>query len=147
MLDNDSGTTAQTGVSDTRRQMVANMFTAIDEKDVDGFLNHMAPDAVQRFGNGEPLRGHAEMRVGNAAFIDSLASMHHEVLSLWESDDGVVCRLRVTYGRLDGTAVTLPGVTIFREEDGLISEYLVFFDVAPVFAIAEPGVPDALLGT
>lgn len=122
------------GVSVERRRMVAEMFTAIDAKDVDGLLRYLAPDASQRFGNAEPLRGHDEIRAGNVAFLDSIASIRHEVTGLWESEEGVICRLQVTYTRHDGRSVTIPGVTMFREEHGLIVEYEVYFDVAPVFA-------------
>ena len=96
-------------------------------------VGFFAPDASQRFGNREPLRGHEQIREGNLAFLSSIASLSHEILSLWESDEGVAIRLDVTYVTLDGRTVTIPVVTTFREHDGLIDEYQVYFDPEPVF--------------
>lgn len=116
--------------------MVLDLFRAIDAKDVDGLLDHLAPDAIQRFGNQEPLRGHEQIRAANAAFYSAIDSLSHEVTGLWEWDDTVVVRIDATYTRLDGVAVTVPAVSIMRESGGLIAEYQVFADMTPVFAPA-----------
>lgn len=121
-------------VSEARRRRVGEMFAAIDAKDVDALLAFLAPDAIQRLGNMPPLRGHGEIRKGNEDFLGSVAGIHHDVTRVWESDEGVVVNLRVTYDRHDGKSVTIPVVTIFRETDGLIDEYEVYFDITPVFA-------------
>lgn len=119
-----------------RRQMVLDLFHAIDSKNIDALLAYMAPEATQRFAHQEPLRGHEEIRAGNAAFFDAIDSASHEITGLWESDGTVIVRINVTYMRLDGLSVTIPAVTIFRESDGLIVEYEVFVDTAPIFAPA-----------
>jgi ketosteroid isomerase-like protein len=119
-----------------RRQMVLDLFRMIDSKNIDGLLAYMAPEATQRFAHQEPLRGHAEIRAGNAAFFNAIESATHEITGLWEWDGTVVVRINVTYVRLDGLTVTIPAVTIFRESDGLIVEYEVFVDTAPIFAPA-----------
>ena len=49
-------------------------------------------------------------------------------------DGNVIVRINAMYGRRDGTAVTLPAVTIFSESEGLIDSYQVFVDIAPVVA-------------
>lgn len=116
--------------------MVLDLFRAIDAKDVDGLLDHLAPDAIQRFGNQEPLRGHEQIRAANVAFYSAIDSLSHEVTGLWEWDDTVVVRIDATYTRLDGVAVTVPAVSIMRESGGLIVEYQVFVDMTPVFAPA-----------
>jgi ketosteroid isomerase-like protein len=120
-------------VSDERRAMIAEMFAAIDDQDTEKLVGYFSAEGTQRFGNGAPLRGHDEIRQGNLAFFSSIESLSHEILTLWESEEGVVIRLSVTYGRRDGSSVTLPAVTIIRERDGLIGEYEVYFDVEPVF--------------
>ncbi len=123
-------------ITPEREQMVGDLLRAIDSKDIDGLLGHMAPEATQRFGNQEPLRGHDQIRAGNSAFLNLFASLQHQVTGLWEWDATVVVRVDVTYTRLDGVRVTIPAVTIFREAGGQIVEYEVYFDPAPVFAPA-----------
>jgi ketosteroid isomerase-like protein len=117
-----------------RRQMVLDLFRAIDSKDVDGLLAHMAPDATQRFANQAPLQGHEAIREANSAFFGTIDRLHHEVTELWEWDGTVFVRIDATYTRLDGVAVTVPAVTILRVFDDLIADYEVFVDMTPVFA-------------
>lgn len=40
----------------------------------------------------------------------------------------------MTYTRKDGGTVTVPVVTIYRPAGGLIDNYRVFIDLAPLFA-------------
>lgn len=119
-----------------RRQMVLDLFRAIDSQDIDGLLAYMTPEATQRIGNQEPLRGHEQIRAAHVDFYRTIDSLSHELTGLWEWDGTVVIRINATYTRLDGLAVTVPAVTIFRESDGLIVEYEAFVDMTPVFAPA-----------
>jgi ketosteroid isomerase-like protein len=123
-------------VTSERRKMVVDLLGAVDSKDVDGLLSYLKPEATQTFGNQEPLRGHDAIRAANVAFFETIESIQHQIIGLWESDGTVIVRIIATYGRRDGKSVTLPAVTIFRESDGLIDEYQVYFDVAPVVAPA-----------
>ena len=121
-------------VTPQRQHMVLDLFRAIDSQDIERLLSYMAPEATQRFGHQEPLRGHEAIRAGNVRFFNTIESVSHEITGLWEWDGTVVVRINATYVRLDGLAVTVPAVTIFREADGQIVEYEVFVDQAPVFA-------------
>ena len=119
-----------------RRQVIDDLFRAIDAKDVDGLLAHLAPDATQRFGNQEPLRGHEQIRAATEEFFGAIDSLRHDVTGLWEWDDTLVVRLDASYTRLDGLTVTVPAASILTVSDGLIAEYQVFADMTPVFAPA-----------
>jgi ketosteroid isomerase-like protein len=119
-----------------RGQVIDDLFRAIDAKDVDGLLAHLAPDAIQRFGNQEPLRGHEQIRAANEAFFGAIDSLRHAVTGLWVWDDTIVVRLDASYTRLDGLTVTVPAASILRVSDGLIADYQVFADMTPVFAPA-----------
>jgi ketosteroid isomerase-like protein len=124
----------RTNVTAERREMMLELFDAIDSKNVEGLLSVLAPDATQTFGNQEPLRGHEEIRAANLAFFGMIGSIRHEVLDLLEWDGTIVARLKATYVRSDGRAVTVPAVSILTESDGLIVDYQVYVDQAPVFA-------------
>jgi ketosteroid isomerase-like protein len=119
-----------------RGQVIDDLFRAIDAKDVDGLLAHLAPDAIQRFGNQEPPRGHEQIRAANEAFLGAIDSLRHAVTGLWVWDDTIVVRLDASYTRLDGLTVTVPAASILRVSDGLIADYQVFADMTPVFAPA-----------
>ena len=125
-----------TETTSPRSQLIDDLFRAIDAKDVDGLLAHLAPDAIQRFGNQEPLRGHEQIRAGNEQFFDAIDALRHDVTGLWQCDDTIVVRLDASYTRLDGRTVTVPAASILTVSGGLIADYQVFADMAPVFAPA-----------
>ena len=132
-------TSTATELSSERGQQVARIFDMIDRRDVDALAESFEPDGVQQLGNQPPLRGRAEIRAGNTAFLFGLAGLRHEITGLWEAGATVIVRLLVHYALLDGRAVTLPAVTIFTEAPGgLIDHYQVWFDVAPLFTPPPP---------
>jgi ketosteroid isomerase-like protein len=103
--------------------------------DADAWSSYLADDVVMRFGNGEPVHGRAACRDALAGFYDTIDGVSHAIVGEWESNDSAVFESNVTYTRKDGKEVTVPSVTIARTDDeGVISDYRVFVDLAPVFA-------------
>jgi ketosteroid isomerase-like protein len=112
-----------------------NLFEDIDTKDADRWAVHLADDAVMRFGNGEPVRGREACRDALAAFWDTIEGVRHDPVRQWETDTATIVEAMITYTLPGGRQVTVPGVTIYRtDDDGLIDDYRVFIDLAPLSA-------------
>jgi len=87
------------------------------------------------FGNGEPMIGPAAVEAGVTGFFTTIKALRHRIVNEWHGESGSVAELEVTYDRLDGKQVAIPVTTILhRRNDGLIDDYRVMFDLAPVFA-------------
>ena len=87
------------------------------------------------FGNGEPMVGPAAVEAGVAGFFGTIKGIRHRIVNEWHDHAGTVAELEVTYDRLDGEQATIPAATIYhRRDDGLVDDYRVMFDLAPVFA-------------
>ncbi len=113
------------------------MFAAVDALDNDAMLELLAPDPVQVFGNQEPLMGRDAINAANKAFATMVAGVRHDITREWYQGNDAIVEANVTYQRLDGGLVNLPVVSIYRtDENGLIEDYRVFYDPAPVFAPA-----------
>jgi ketosteroid isomerase-like protein len=111
------------------------LFSVIDAMDVPTVVAHFAEDGQVVFGNAQPMIGVDEVRAGLAAFYDTIAGLHHEVVKEWNVGQETIIELRVTYDRKDGKQVTIPCVTIFHTDAaGKIDAYRVYFDLAPVYA-------------
>jgi ketosteroid isomerase-like protein len=111
------------------------MFRDIDCMDVDAWAAYLAPDAVMRLGNADPVYGRQACREALAGFYDMIHGLRHEVVERWEHGSATIVEGTVTYTRRDGLDVTVPVVTIYRTNaDELISDYRVYIDPAPVFA-------------
>jgi ketosteroid isomerase-like protein len=119
----------------TTRPQTRNVFTRTDAMDVAEIVSLFATDARVVFGNGQPMVGVDEIRTGTIAFYETIAGLHHEIVTEWSFLDDTIVELKVTYDRKDGQQVTIPCVTIFHTDaEGKIDDYRVYFDVAPIYA-------------
>jgi len=110
------------------------MFEAADRLDVDGWCSHLSEDVHFRFGNAEPLHGRSAVREAVGQFFAGLKGLRHEILEDWTVDDKVIQQLQVTYTRPDDSQVTIPAVNILRIDGQSIGEYLIYVDLAPLYA-------------
>ena len=110
------------------------LFAMTDSMDVDSLMSVFAEDARLVMGNGQPLVGLDEIRTGTATFFDTIAGLHHSIVTEWTFGSDTIVELKVTYDRKDGRRVTIPCVTIFHSDAvGKIDDYRVYFDVAPIY--------------
>ena len=110
------------------------LFVSIDSMDMEGFLGFIAADAEFRFGSAPPVQGRAGIRSAVEGFFSSIAAVRHDLKRIVAQDDTVVCEGEVTYTRHDGSGITLPFCNVFETDDGLISVYRVYIDIAPLYA-------------
>ena len=113
------------------------MFADIDRMDAHAWASYLAPDAVMRFGNADPVHGRESCREALSAFYAQIDGLRHDVVEQWEHGPATIVEAICTYTRTDGHEVAVPVVTIYRTNPaGLISDYRVYIDLAPVFAAA-----------
>jgi ketosteroid isomerase-like protein len=109
----------------------------INKMDANAWASHLAPDVVMRFGNADPVYGRDACRDALAAFYARIGGLRRDVIELWEHGAATIVEANLTYTRKDGTDVAVPAVTIYRTDDqGLVSDYRIYIDLAPVFAEA-----------
>jgi ketosteroid isomerase-like protein len=119
----------------TPTERVRRLFAAVDTLNPQAPLEHIADDVVFRFGNNDLIIGKPAFEESGVQFFGSLASIHHELLSIWAPEpDVVITEMNVTYGRQDDSTLTLPCCNVFRFKDGLIATYTIYMDIGPVFA-------------
>jgi hypothetical protein len=122
-------------MASTTRPHTRDLFAMTDAMDVDTLTSVFADDARLVFGNGEPLVGIDKIRTGTTAFFDTIAGLHHSIVTEWKFGADTIVELQVTYDRKDGQQVTIPCVTIFHTDAaGKIDDYRVYFDVTPIYA-------------
>jgi ketosteroid isomerase-like protein len=121
--------------TETRDVSLASLFAALDRGDIDAYLEYLAPDAVLRFGNAEPIGGRRAIKDSLREFYKVFKSVRHEPVETWRGADGAAVEADVSYERRDGREVRVPAVTICRfDEQGLVNDYRIFVDLAPLFA-------------
>jgi ketosteroid isomerase-like protein len=113
---------------------VASIFADIDAFDPDKFVAHLTPDARFRFGNADPVTGRAAVREAVAGFFSTIDGLTHHILNSWDSGDTTIVQIDVEYKRKDGKTVTTPNADILVFDGGLVRDWQIYIDVAPVFA-------------
>jgi ketosteroid isomerase-like protein len=121
--------------TDDRVASLTSLFATYDRGDIDGFLEYLAPDVSLRFGNAEPIHGRQAIKESLQEFSKLFNWIRHDHVETWRAPDGAAVEADVTYERTDGREVHVPAVTICRfDERGLINDYRIFIDLAPLFA-------------
>lgn len=113
---------------------VQDVFAAVDAADAGRFAGFFAEDGAFRFGNAPPVVGRVAIEAAVAGFFGSIRSCRHRLLRFWDAEGRCAMDGEVRYQRLDGAELTLPFANVFVLRDGRIAQYLVFVDLAPLFA-------------
>jgi ketosteroid isomerase-like protein len=121
---------SETTVSDQLRRVFAT-FDAQDVLTLEAFMTH---DVELRLGNAEATKGKAALVDAVNGFLETIAAVRHEILSVYTDGDAAIVEFDVHYTRRDGNVVTLPCCNVFRLRDGLIAEYRSYMDATPVYA-------------
>lgn len=115
--------------------MVRRVFQAADSFNPEEFARLLAEDATLVFGNAEPLVGREAVVAGLRKFFSTIGGLQHRIVRSWQVDADTIAETEVTYQRLDGKEVSVVAVSIWHTRgDGLISDYRIFVDLAPVYA-------------
>ncbi|WP_158220925.1 nuclear transport factor 2 family protein [Kineosporia sp. R_H_3] len=105
-----------------------------DSLDAAAFAARFAPDASFAMGNNPPLTGPAEIEAGLKGFFGLIAGMRHDFSHRYTVGSVEVMEAAVTYTRLDGSTVTVPGASVTERSGDVITAMRAYIDVAPLFA-------------
>lgn len=121
-------------IDEKKRRLLDDLFSSIDEKNVERFLRFLTDDAIFRFGSAAPVEGQEEIREAIVDFFGTIAGSKH-VLGKMLADNGtLVCEGEVTYTRHDDSEITLPFANVFEFEGELISHYKIYADAGPLYS-------------
>ena len=116
-------------------EMTQRIFAAVESMKPGDMAEFFTEDAQLVFGNREPLVGREAIIAGSQAFFSTIKGLQHRIVNEWQIGADTVVETDVTYRRLDDKSVSVPVVSIrHARDDGLIDDYRVFFDLAPVYA-------------
>ena len=91
-------------------------------------------DVVFRFANNPAVTGRAAVEQAVTGFFTTISGLTHHLLQTWEEGDTVITQADVTYVRQDGKKTTVPNANILTFHDGLVREWRIYIDIAPVYA-------------
>ncbi len=119
-----------TSTKSPHRDLVAGLYSAVDNLDADGVGSFVAPGVTFRMGNFDELHGRQQVIDANAAFFRTIAAMRHTIMGLWSQGQTAICSGTVHYTRMDETEMEVPFATVLTLTGGLIADYRVYVDVS-----------------
>lgn len=115
--------------------LTTRVLKTIDTKQAAAIGELFAPNGRLVFGNNDPATGRAAIVAGLSDFLSTIQGLEHRLLNEWTVGTDTVVETDVIYERLDGKRVTVPAASRWRVRgDGLIEDYRVYIDLAPVYA-------------
>ena len=115
------------------REIIDNIFSAIDNRDATAFASFFADDGSFRFANLEPVKNKENVTGFVKAFFDGINGIGHEIEDFWSTDNAAIIRGRVEYTRKDDSVLPANFCTVIKHNDGEISDYLVYVDASELF--------------
>lgn len=115
------------------RDWIIELFTTIDEKNINKFSSFLAEDCSFRFGNLPTVHGLDDISKFVGGFFDSIEALKHDLSDIWVVPEGAICHGMVSYIRHDKTILSVPFSNIFKIENDEIHEYLIFADTSPLY--------------
>ncbi len=110
--------------------LFADLYTAVDAKDADGVVRHVADDVTFKLGNFDQLTGRTIVKDANVAFFDTISGMHHTITGIWESGPMAFCEGLVRYTRKDLSEYEVPFATRLEIRNNEIKDYRIFVDIS-----------------
>lgn len=108
---------------------------AMDALDVERYAEFLADDVSLKFNNAPAITGKANVVDMLPGYWQSFASIEHEPLNIYGSDNQFMLEAFNHYVRHDGRRVTTHAVALTdRNEAGKVVSVRVFADASPVFA-------------
>ncbi|ASP34993.1 nuclear transport factor 2 family protein [Labrenzia sp. VG12] len=114
------------------RDLIAGLYTAVDDLDAEGVGSLVTDDVRFRLGNFETLQGRQAVIDANAAFFGTISAMQHTISGIWSDGNTVICSGEVHYTRQDTSSLSVPFATVLALTGSRIADYRVFVDVSPL---------------
>ncbi|OKH52700.1 hypothetical protein NIES2101_13760 [Calothrix sp. HK-06] len=107
---------------------------AIDNKDIEAYINFLADDCVMLPNNNSPVQGKATILQNLSHYWKTFSSLEHDLLNIYGDDLSFVLEALNHYVRLDGKRVTVRAVAITeRNKQGLVSSFRFYTDTTSIF--------------
>ena len=110
--------------------LVSALYTAVDEMNAQGVVDHVTEDVRFQLGNFEPITGRDAVKEANAAFFKTINEMSHTITDVWSSGDTAICDGSVHYTRKDKSKYEVPFAAHLGLRNGKVADYKVFVDIS-----------------
>ena len=123
------------------KQFFYDLVDEVDSQRAIGFALNFTKDGKLTFGNFKTLVGRTAITEFTEGFFSRISEVKHRVDSYWRLGEQLaMTNGRVTFTRLDGSAVTMPyaSVSHFAVDATLLTHHRTYLDPSPVVGVTVP---------
>jgi ketosteroid isomerase-like protein len=113
---------------------VKEAYAAVESNDISAYVQFFTDDAIYKVANFDPVVGPDGIRALAEPLVDMFESVTHDITTIWEVENTVICEMNVTYNRKDGKSVTVPCVDVIHFTNGKVNELKAYIDTSPAFS-------------
>jgi ketosteroid isomerase-like protein len=115
-------------------QFLTDYYAAMEAKDTKRYSAYYTDDMTATFANAPRLEGAHAFVTTLSGLLEQVESVHHDVLTAWEEDDGVlIFECVATWTLRDGRSLTIPACSVCRVVDGKFKDQQFYVDNTPLF--------------
>jgi ketosteroid isomerase-like protein len=116
--------------------LLTEYYAAMEANDPSLYGTYYAEDMMLTFGNSPTITGRQNVLAAFVAVLDKVRSLHHDLVNVWEQDDGgvVIYESVGVWNLFDGTQVSINACTVLTVVDGKFTDQRIYVDNAPVEA-------------
>jgi len=111
-------------------------FAAVDASDSAKLGSFFTPTVSLRVNAAQPLSGREAVLKAFTDFGSSFRSIHHDIVAISRgvTPEGAVVSVEanITYGQLTGEDIRVPGTTVLRCKDSVVSDYRSYIDLGAI---------------
>jgi ketosteroid isomerase-like protein len=108
-------------------------YSAVDAKDLDGYLARHTDDALVRFANNPPAIGKEQIGAAVGGIFAAVESTKHDLTQVYTVGETTIAEADAEYTLTDGRSVRIPTAVFLRRDGDLVAELRVYTDLTPVF--------------
>ena len=123
------------GASQATMDLLNEYYAAMETNDPRRYGAYYADDMTLTFGNSPTIRGRENIVAAFAEVLGRVRSLHHDLVNVWEHNDGVIVYESVGRWNLhDGTQVSIKACTVLTVAGRKFTDQRIYVDNAPLFA-------------
>lgn len=115
--------------------LLTEYYAAMESGDPGRYGAYYAEEMTLTFGNSPRISGRENVIAAFAEVLGRVRSLHHDLVTVWEHDGGVVVYESVgTWNLFDGHQVAVGACTVLTVVGGRFTDQRIYVDNAPVSA-------------
>jgi SnoaL-like domain len=115
--------------------LLTEYYAAMETSDPLRYGGYYADGMTLTFGNSPTITGRENVIAAFAEVLGKVRSLHHDLVNVWEQDDGVILYESVgVWNLFDGTRISINACTVLTVCDGKFNDQRIYVDNAPLDA-------------